>query len=30
MKLIAESFQRKIVVLEVKKWLTEHLQYFYQ
>ena len=30
MKLIAESFQRKIVILEVKKWLTEHLQYFYQ
>ena len=29
-KLLAESFQRKIVVQELKKWLSEHLQYFYQ
>ena len=29
-KLLAESFQRKVVTLEAKKWLSQNLQYFYQ
>ncbi len=30
MKLLAETFQRNLVVTELKKWLVQNLKYFYQ
>lgn len=30
MKLLAETFQRNLVVSELKKWLVQNIKYFYQ